>query len=273
MSDSGVSFDLQGKTAVITGAAGNLGKTFVSTFANANAKVVAVDRDHHALQRLMDELPASQRREVLPLVLDVVDPAQVARLVQISLARFGSLNILLNNHAVPPEDPKEFFAPFEEYSLKEWRRVMTGNLDSMFLVAQAVGGHMVKQKQGGSVVLTSSIYGSMASDNRIYEGSSYRGYAINNPAVYSASKSGVIGLTRWLATYWAQKNIRVNAVAPGGVFSGENDIFRHRYSDRVPLGRMAQQTEIAGTMLYLASEASSYVTGQVLMVDGGLSAW
>jgi len=273
MNVSNVSFDLNGKAAVITGAAGILGQTFVSTFAKAKAGIIAVDRDNQALERLMDELPESQRDQILPLCLDVTEPGQVAEILNQGLKKFAAINILLNNHATPPSDPKQFFAPFEEYSLQEWRRVMSGNLDSIFLVAQAVGRQMISQGVGGSMIFTSSIYGLIASDNRIYEGSMYRGSAINNPAVYSASKAGVVGLTRWLATYWAEKNIRVNAVAPGGVFSGENDVFQSRYSARVPLGRMARRDEIAGTMLYLASEASSYVTGQVLMVDGGLSTW
>ena len=123
------------------------------------------------------------------------------------------------------------------------------------------------------MIFTTSIYGMMSSDNRIYEGSGYRGYAINNPPVYSASKARVVGLMRWLSTYWAEKVIRVNAVAPGGVFSGENDVFQKRYPARVPLGRMTHEHEIAGAMLYLASDASTYVTGQVLIVDGGLSSW
>jgi NAD(P)-dependent dehydrogenase (short-subunit alcohol dehydrogenase family) len=143
----------------------------------------------------------------------------------------------------------------------------------MFLVAQAIGRRMVAEGKSGSMVFTTSIYGIMSSDNRIYEGSEYRGYTINNPPVYSASKAGVVGLMRWLSTYWGNKGIRVNAVAPGGVFSGENDVFRKKYSERVPMGRMAQEHEIAGTMLYLASDAASYVTGQVLLVDGGLSSW
>ncbi len=273
MADLSSQFDVAGRTVVITGAAGILGQTFVDSFACAGAQVVAVDRDAAATDRLMDGLDAQLRSQVLPLCVDVTQPDQVAQIVSRGVERFGSLDVLLNNHATPPQDPKDFFAPFEEYSLEEWRRVMGVNLDGMFLVAQAVGRQMVQQGCGGSVVLTTSIYGMMASDNRIYEGSMYRGYAINNPAVYSASKAGVVGLMRWLATYWADKKIRVNAVAPGGVFSGENDVFQQRYSSRIPMGRMAHQHEIAGTMMYLASDASSYVTGQVLMVDGGLSVW
>ena len=132
---------------------------------------------------------------------------------------------------------------------------------------------MVAQGCGGSIIQMSSIYGLLAPDQRIYEGSLYDGRQINSPGVYAASKAGIIGLTKYLSTYWAEKGIRVNAIAPGGAESGQNDEFIRRYSSRIPMGRMAQPHEIVGAVLYLASNASSYVTGQVLAVDGGLTAW
>jgi NAD(P)-dependent dehydrogenase (short-subunit alcohol dehydrogenase family) len=143
----------------------------------------------------------------------------------------------------------------------------------MFLMAQAVGKQMVIQGKGGSIIQTASIYGVMGPDHRIYEGSFYLGREINTPAVYSASKAGVIGLTRHLATYWADKGIRVNTLTPGGTESGQNDEFKKRYSARIPLGRMANAYEMVGALLYLASDASSYVTGQNIIIDGGLNAW
>ena len=164
------------------------------------------------------------------------------------------------------------FAPVEDYSLDTWRQIMSVNLDGMFLVAQAVGTGMARRGRG-SIVQTSSIYGLMGPDQRIYEGSEYLGRPINTPPVYSASKGGVVGLTRYLATYWAAQGVRVNAITPGGISSGQNDEFRQRYSARIPLGRMAEADEVAAGVLYLASDAASYVTGQDLHVDGGLSAW
>ncbi len=143
----------------------------------------------------------------------------------------------------------------------------------MFLVAQAVGKSMLKRKVAGSIIQTASIYGVVAPDQRIYEGSEYMGRPINSPAVYSASKAGVIGLTKYLASYWGAQGIRVNTLTPGGVESGQNDVFRGRYSARVPLNRMAQADEIADALVFLASDASSYITGQNLIVDGGLSCW
>jgi len=143
----------------------------------------------------------------------------------------------------------------------------------MFLVAQAVGKQMISQGKGGSIIQTASIYGLMAPDHRIYEGSFYLNRQINTPAVYTASKAGVIGLTKYLATYWADKRIRVNTLTPGGTESGQNDEFKRRYSSRIPMNRMADAHEMVGALLYLASNASSYVTGQNIIVDGGLSCW
>jgi len=186
---------------------------------------------------------------------------------------FGEITVLHNNAASKSTDLDAFFAPFEEYSLEEWRRIMSVNIDGMFLVAQAVGGQMVRQGKGGSIVQTSSIYGVMAPDPRIYEGSFYMGRQISSPAVYSASKAAVVGLTKYLSTYWADKGIRVNTLTPGGNDSGQNDEFKQRYSARIPLGRMGNPPEMVGALLFLASDASSYITGQNIMVDGGLSAW
>jgi len=143
----------------------------------------------------------------------------------------------------------------------------------MFLVAQATGRQMIAQGKGGTIIQTASIYGVMGPDHRIYEGSYYLNREINTPAVYAASKAAVIGLTKYLATLWADMGIRVNTITPGGVESGQNDIFKKNYSTRVPLGRMAQPQEMVGALIYLASDASSYVTGQNVIVDGGLSAW
>ena len=150
---------------------------------------------------------------------------------------------------------------------------MSVNVNGMFLVAQAVGKTMIENNINGSIIQTSSIYGLLGPDQRIYDGSLYMGQEINTPAVYSVSKSSILGLTRYLATYWANKGIRVNTLTPGGVESGQNDVFKEKYSNRVPMNRMALPNEMVGGLLYLASDASSYVTGQNIIIDGGLSAW
>jgi NAD(P)-dependent dehydrogenase (short-subunit alcohol dehydrogenase family) len=189
------------------------------------------------------------------------------------LAKYGRLDIVHSNAATKTGDLERFFAPLETYSMDTWREVMAVNLDGMFLVARAAGAAMAALRNGGSIIMTSSIYGVVAPDQRIYEGSSYMNRAINTPAVYSASKAGVIGLAKYLSTYWAADRIRVNVLTPGGVESGQNEVFRNRYLARVPLARMGAADEMVGALLYLASDASSYVTGQNIVVDGGLTAW
>lgn len=266
-------FNLNGKTAVITGASGILGRHFSFGLAEAGANIALVDIQEKAVGDLAREISQKYDVKALGFVCDVSDSESVKGMVADVVSTFGHIEILHNNAAGKSDDLEAFFAPFEDYSIDQWRQIMSVNLDGMFLVAQAVGRQMVEQGAGGSIIQTSSIYGLMAPDQRIYEDSFYLGRQINTPAVYSASKAGVIGLTKYLSAYWASQGIRVNAIAPGGAESGQNEEFLRRYSNRIPMGRMAQPHEIVGALLYLASDASSYVTGQVIAIDGGLSAW
>jgi NAD(P)-dependent dehydrogenase (short-subunit alcohol dehydrogenase family) len=266
-------FDLTGKVAIVTGAVGILGHGFCRGLASFGAKLVVVDLDAERCAAFAAELDRDYGVAAIGLACDVADPVSVASMVERAVDRFGAVHVLHNNAASKSADLDAFFATTEEYSLAEWRKIMSVNVDGMFLVAQAVGAQMQKQGTGGSIIQTASIYGVVSSDKRIYEESFYLGRQISNPAVYSTSKAAVIGLTRYLAANWADAGIRVNALVPGGVESGQNDTFKARYSARVPLGRMAQPSEMVGAVVYLASDASSYVTGQCLVVDGGLSAW
>lgn len=266
-------FDLAGKTAIVTGAVGILGTRFCRGLAEFGAQVAVVDLDLERSQALASELERDYGTAALGVACDVSDPVSVASMLETVLRRFGSVHILHNNAASKSADLDAFFANTEDYSLAEWRKIMSVNIDGMFLVAQAVGKQMQIQGSGGSIIQTASIYGMVSSDKRIYEGSFYLGRQISNPAVYSASKAAVVGLTRHLAANWADSGIRVNALVPAGVESGQNETFKAKYSARVPLARMAQADEMVGAVIYLASDASSYVTGHCLVVDGGLSAW
>jgi NAD(P)-dependent dehydrogenase (short-subunit alcohol dehydrogenase family) len=266
-------FELKGKTAVVTGAVGILGQGFCRGLAEFGAQVAVVDLDQERCASFAGELQRDYGTEAMGIACDVSDPASVASMVDQVVKRFGAIHILHNNAASKSADLNAFFAATEDYALSEWRKIMAVNVDGMFLVAQAVGGQMKKQGGGGSIIQTASIYGIVSSDKRIYEGSFYLGRQINNPAVYSTSKAAVVGLTRYLAANWGDVGIRVNALVPAGVESGQNDTFKARYSARVPMGRMAKADEMVGALVYLASDASSYVTGHCLIVDGGLSAW
>lgn len=262
-------FDLTGKVALVTGGAGILGQHFCAGLAEAGARVAVVDVNEAAAQEVARNLGSSAQG----FAADVSNAESVKACVAAVMAHFGQIDVLHNNAATKSRDVRAFFTPFEDFPLETWREVMGVNIDGMFLMAQAVGRQMLARGNGGSVIQTASIYGLVGPDSRIYEGSDYLGGAINTPAVYSASKAAVVGLTRWLATHWASRGIRVNCLVPGGVSSGQNSVFAERYSERVPMGRMAHADEMVPALLYLASEASSYVTGQVLAVDGGWTAW
>lgn len=266
-------FDLNGKVAIVTGAVGILGQRFCRGLAEYGAKVAVVDLDESRCVELAEGLKRDCGVECIGISCDVSQPDSVSGMVRSVVDRFGAINILHNNAASKSDDLNAFFATTEAYSLKEWRKIMSVNIDGVFLVAQAVGIQMQKQGTGGSIIQTSSIYGLVSSDKRIYEGSFYLDRQISNPAVYSTSKAAVVGLTRYLAANWGDAGIRVNALVPAGVESGQNDTFKMRYSARVPLNRMANGDEMVGALIYLASDASSYVTGHCLVVDGGLSAW
>ncbi len=266
-------FDLTGKVAVVTGGVGILGKNFCRGLAQHGADVAVVDLFQESTDEFALELSESYGIKAFGFGCNIADPDSVKASIASIVEAFGAIHVLHNNAATKGSDLLKMFAPFEEYSLDTWNEIMSVNIDGMFLMAQAVGKQMVAQGVGGSIIQTSSIYGIMAPDNRIYEGSQYMGVRINTPAVYSASKAAVVGFTKWLASYYAPHNIRVNTLTPGGNESGQNDTFIKNYSNRIPLGRMGQPTEMVGALVYLASDASSYVTGQNMVVDGGLSAW
>ena len=266
-------FDLKGRTAVVTGGCGILGRRFAEGLAEFGAKVAIIDLDQasgpsRGVGTIARATPSTPR--AMPATSRSPKPSAV-RPSAIE-ADLGPVSILLNNAASKTRDVDAFFAPVATFTLETWREIMSVNLDGMFNVAQVFGTEMAERGYG-SIVQTASIYGLMAPDQRIYEGSEYLGRAINTPAVYTASKAGVIGLTKHLATYWGAQGVRVNTLTPGGVESGQNDTFKQRYGARVPLGRMARADEMVGAMLFLVSDAASYVTGQNIAVDGGLSAW
>jgi NAD(P)-dependent dehydrogenase (short-subunit alcohol dehydrogenase family) len=264
---------LDGRVVLVTGALGILGRRFCDGFAEHGADVAVVDLDGEACAAAAAEIAATFGVSAVGVGCDVAEEASVAAMAGSVVGALGRINILMNNAATKGKDVRRFFTAFEDYPLDVWREVMSVNIDGMFLVAKHVGRRMISANSGGCIVQTSSIYGVVAPDERIYEGSEYLGGPINTPAVYSVSKAGVIGLSKYLAARWAKHGIRVNCLVPGGVGSGQNSTFSERYSARVPLGRMAQPNEIVAAALFLASDASSYVTGQSLVVDGGLSVW
>jgi len=250
-----------------------LGKEFCSALAEYGCKVAVIDLDLKKINSFSNILSKKYHIKSIGIKCDVSDQIQVKKMAIEVEKKLGATDILINNAASKTESLEDYFKPLEEYSIDTWREVMDINLSGMYIVAKEIGSRMAKRNQG-SIIQTSSIYSStMASDQRIYKGSKYLNKTINTPAIYAVSKAGVVGLTLHLASYWAKNNVRVNTLSPGGVFSGQNKKFVDSYSKRVPLNRMATKEEMVGAILYLASDASSYVTGQNIFVDGGLSIW
>ncbi len=266
-------FDLTGRGAIVTGGTGLLGKEFCRTLAEAGASVLVADINGNAAEKYAAELRTLGLDAGFARV-DITDPNSVTAMVDCTLDLFGSVDILVTSAAMDPkfdsDNEGKNANTFEEFPLEAWKQAVDVNLTGMFLCCQAAAREMVK-KQSGSIINICSTYGLVGPDQRIYirPGETVR----TKPAFYSVTKAGVLGLTRYLATYYAGTKIRANALTPGGVFNNHDDLFVQNYSARAVLGRMAEKDEMNGALLFLASEASSYMTGSNLVVDGGWTAW
>lgn len=276
-------FDLSGRVAVVTGGAGLLGAEFCRTLAQAGAAVVIADLDGDKAATLHEAL-SQEGLQTTGIAVDVADPQSVHQLVDTTLGTFNRLDILVNSAALDPKfDPQsqrrereesrpsaEYTLTFESYPLDLWNQALAVNLTGMFLCCQAAASPMLAQG-GGVMVNLSSIYGLAAPDQRLYqrEGKPPQ----YKPVYYSVTKAGVIGLTQYLAAYYAGKNIRVNALSPGGVYNDHDNEFVSAYSAHTILGRMAYKDDMNGAMLFLASDASAYMSGANLVIDGGWTAW
>jgi NAD(P)-dependent dehydrogenase (short-subunit alcohol dehydrogenase family) len=268
-------FDLTGKNALVVGGRGFLGRRFCAALAEFGANVYSADLPQPSLAATSDHsLRATANVEQHDC--DVSDPESVKQLV----AQIPQMDVLIYSVTAKPRD---FYRPFTECSLEGWQLVLRAELDGLFLVTQAVGKTM-ERAGAGSMIFLSSIYGIVGNDQHIYEGSNLRELYLGDESdeskqvyahpVYAAAKGAVISLTRFLAAYWGDKNIRVNCISPGGLaHPGENEEFLKRYSARVPLGRKGGLDDVSGAVVYLASDASAYVTGHNLVVDGGWTAW
>ena len=269
-------FDLTGRVALITGGVGLLGTEFCRTLAEAGAAVAVVDLNASASQGTADSLTKSGYK-ALAVPTDITQPASVNAMVEKVLSEFGRLDILVNSAALDPKfDPdavKKGMAPgaFEDYPLEQWNAAMNVNLTGMFLVTQACVKPMIAQGKKGSVINICSTYGLNGPDQRIYVKDGQR--VAFKPVYYTVTKAGVMGFTKYLAAYYAGTEIRVNALTPGGVFNNHEDYFVKNYSAKTIIGRMANKDEMNGALLFLASEASSYMTGNNVVVDGGWMAW
>ena len=257
---------------LITGASGILGAVFAESFARLGGSLVLMDLEEKSILQLKNKITTLYKVEVIALGCDITKEVEIEMAFNTAIEKFGKIDILINNAATKTDKISDFFKKFEEYSCDVWEKVMSVNVNGAFLMAKIVGRHMVKRGQG-VIIQIASVYGLQGVDKKIYKGSSYMGLEINTPAVYSTSKSALIGLTKYLAAYWGGHGIRVNCVAPGGVESGQNNTFKEKYSEKVPMNRMANSSEIADAVLFLAGQKSSYINGHTLVVDGGFTIW
>jgi NAD(P)-dependent dehydrogenase (short-subunit alcohol dehydrogenase family) len=269
-------FGLTGRVAVVTGGVGLLGAEFCRTLAEAGAAVVVVDLNASASQAVADSLTKSGYK-ALAVPTDITQPEAVNALVEQTLSIFGRLDVLVNSAALDPKfDPEAVSkgitpGAFEDYPLDLWNSALNVNLTGMFLMTQACVKPMIAQGKKGSIINICSTYGLNGPDQRIYIKDGRR--VAFKPVYYTVTKAGVMGFTKYLAAYYADTEIRVNALTPGGVFNNHEDYFVKNYSAKTILGRMAHKDEMNGALLFLASDASSYMTGNNVVVDGGWTAW
>ena len=268
-----MSFDLHGRVIVITGAAGLLGSQYTRALCAEGAVVVAADIDRDAAERLVAGIDGGQ---AVALEVDITRPEHVRAMVKEVVRRFDRIDGLVNNAALDPKFDEqhegEHTVGFENLPIGQWEAALGVNLTGAFLCAQAVAPVMLRQ-ESGSIVNISSIYGMVGPDQRLYAAAESSEPTRTKPVTYTVTKAGIIGLTKYLAAYWRGKGIRVNTLTLGGVYNGHDEEFVRRYSARTLLGRMAQPDEYCGALVFLLSEASSYMTGANLVIDGGWTAW
>jgi NAD(P)-dependent dehydrogenase (short-subunit alcohol dehydrogenase family) len=258
---------LKGRQALITGANGHIGRVIALTLAELGADLILVDRPGSDYKKLVNEITNNFKVGIQTLDCDLGLQNDRKKLISDLCNKNIKLSILINNAAfVGDTNLDGWVTKFEQQSVDTWRSALEVNLTAAFSLIQGLTPLLEKSK-GANIINIGSTYGTWAPDHRLYEGTS-----MGNPAAYAASKAGLIQLTRWLATTLAS-NIRVNTISPGGIYRNQPEIFVKRYNARTPLGRMATEDDFCGAIAYLASDLSSYVTGQNLAVDGGWGIW
>ncbi|MDB5193824.1 MAG: NAD(P)-dependent dehydrogenase, short-chain alcohol dehydrogenase family [Segetibacter sp.] len=260
-------FDLTGKVAIVTGGAGLLASEHAIALTAHGAKVILADFNLDKCKVAVEAL-SKEGVETTAKFCDVTKKESWEALLNDAITEFGKVDILVNNAGFTNQSKSaNFDASFENFPLEDWNAIMNVNLTGTFLGCQVVGKHMVENGKG-AIINIASLYGVVSPNHKIYPGT-----GISQPVAYSVSKHGVVSLTKYLATLWAEKGVRVNALTPGGIFNGHEGLFLERFKQLNPIGRMSDKTELRGGIVYLASDASSHVVGHNLVIDGGWTAW
>jgi len=265
-------FDLSGEIAVVTGALGRLGPIWIEALLEAGATVLGIDLDKVSIKPEFAQLQEQYPENKLYIYRgDITERTSLEIMRDRCLAEIGTPTILVNNAGIdqPPDLVKTY--SIEDIPPEIFRQILEVNVLGAFQVSQVFGAPMLKAKKG-SIINIGSLYGIVSPDPRFYEHLNCDPPFVKPPA-YGASKAALANLTRYLATHWGPMGVRVNTLSPGGVLGGQDEIFKQKFCDRVPLGRMAQKQDLIGPLLFLASAASSYVTGIELKIDGGFTAW
>tara|TARA_B100000795_G_scaffold222534_1_gene177488 strand:+ start:263 stop:1099 length:837 start_codon:yes stop_codon:yes gene_type:complete len=270
-------FSLKGKTIIITGATGLLGQQHAIAIAAYGGNPVLLDLDVESVETLAKKLSKQYSVNATGFAVDITDELQIKANVNLLIKYYGVIDGLINNAANNPkveESSEKNFSRLENFSLDVWNQDISVGLTGAFLCSKYYGYEISKNPNGGSIVNISSDLGLIAPDQRLY---ALQGLKEENqpvkPVTYSIVKSGLIGLTRYLATYWADKNVRCNAICPGGVENGQSDDFLSKVSQKIPMNRLANVNEYQGTLVWVLSDASSYLNGAIIPVDGGRTAW
>ncbi len=258
--------NLSGKVVFLTGAAGLLGTQYANALSQCGANVVLLDINYKQCKKLEKELKEKFEVEPISIKMDISKKQSIDNAIKKTMKKFSKIDVLVNN-AVFPETEKERSIKFENFPLELWNKIFAVNVSGVFLCNQKIGTIMVNQKKG-SIINISSMYGLIAADQRIYGDS-----GLNSTAAYAVTKSSMFNFSRYLASYWRTTGVRVNTLTLGGVENKQNAQFIKKYSSKTMIGRMAKKDEYVGALLFLASDASSYMTGSNLVIDGGWTAW
>ena len=259
-------FDLTDKTVILTGAAGYLGGNYADGLSQSGANVVLADINYQGCKKLEHKIREKYDVDPLSVKLDLTQSKSINNLVSKITKKYSDIDVLINNAAYQGT-PKIRTAGFENLTLETWNQAISVNLTGIFLLSQQIGKIMKNQKFG-NIINISSIYGIVGADQRIYGKSGQ-----NSAVFYAATKGAVLNLTRYLASFWNRTGIRVNTFSPGGVENKQDKNFIKNYSKKTMIGRMARNDEYVGALIFLASDASSYMTGSNLIIDGGWTAW